>query len=102
ARLALPHVGLEGGGALARRTRARDAAAERGTRGLECQLIDAAAVLIERAVDAAELLLDQRIGAGAPPELAPALVVRLLERLEGAHEVLEGLAHVGGGLRFQL
>ena len=52
-------------------------------------------VLIERAVDARELLGDQRIGAAAPLDGGEALVVRLLEGLEGAHEVLEGRADVG-------
>jgi hypothetical protein len=74
----------------------RRGAAQRRARGFERQVVDGAAVLIQRAVDAGELLLDQRIGGGAPLQRIEALVVRLLEGFERAHEIFEGGADVAG------
>jgi hypothetical protein len=82
---------------------AHDAAAQRRPHRFQRQLVDDAPVVVERAVDAIELLLEQRVGGAAPLQRIEPLVVRLLERLEGAHEVLEGLADVRRDrLRLQL
>jgi len=64
--------------------------------GLEGEVIDHALGLIERAVDAVDLVGGDDVGGEAPLELAEALVVAVLEGLEGAHEAVEGAAEIVG------
>ncbi len=63
----------------------------RGRRAFEDQLVEDALLLVERLVDALELVVGHDIGRHALLDLAEALVVGLLEGLEGAHEVAEGI-----------
>ncbi len=101
--LALADVAVEGRLVRERGAVERSCAAERRARGLERQVVDGAAVLIERLVDAGELIVDQRISGGSPLERVDALVVCFLEGFEGAHEVFKGCADVAGaGLGLEL
>ena len=67
-----------------------------GPRGLQREVVDDALGLVERAVDAVELVGGDDVGRQAALELAEALVVGVLEGLEGAHEVAEGGVEVVG------
>ena len=101
--LALAHVGVERGLVLEAGAGADGGAAEVGPRGLQRQLVDDALGLVERAVDAGELVGRDGIGGAAALELADALVVAFLEGLEGAHELAEGAVDVvvGGRIWFR-
>ena len=84
--LALAHVGVEGGLVLeAGGWRVRGAAEVRAG-GFQREVVDDALVLVQRAVDAGELVGRDDVGRQAPLELAEAVVVGVLEGLEGAHE----------------
>jgi hypothetical protein len=69
---------------------------------LDRQPVGDALGLVERAVEAGELVVDQGIGGRAPLELRKPLVVGVLVRLEGAHELLEGRADAAAGLGFEI
>jgi len=88
---------LEGGAGAQRR------AGEVRPGRLEGELVDDAFVLIEDAVDAVDLVGCDDVGGEAALELAEALVVGVLEVLEGAHEAVEGGGEVaaGGGFGFE-
>ena len=103
ARLAVAHIGLERGLVLQQRARrANGQAAELRARALQGELIDRRLVLVEGAVDALELLGGDHVLRDALLDLGEPLVVGRLERLEGAHEFVEGERHVlaraAGGL----
>jgi hypothetical protein len=66
------------------------AAAEQGPAGLEDELVDAALGVVDGLVDAGDLLVEEDVARDAPLDGVEALVIGLAERLEGAHEVLEG------------
>ncbi len=72
---------LERGGA----AQLRALAAERGPRRLQRDLVEPARLRVDRAIDARELFLQHDVAA-APLVVEP-LVVGLLERLEGAHQL---------------
>ena len=65
-------------------------AAERGARGGERQFVEHALLLVERAVDALDLLVGDDVG-GARLERGEALVIGVLEAVEGAQEIVERL-----------
>ena len=90
--LAGAHVGIEGRLVLERRGAARRLAfaAERRTRALERDVVEPARLRVDGVVDAGELLLDHDV-AGALVGERQALVVGLLEGLEGAHHL--GMRH---------
>jgi hypothetical protein len=101
--LAVAHVGLEGGLVLEGGAGAQRRAGEVRPGRLEGELVDDAFVLIEDAVDAVDLVGCDDVGGEAALELAEALVVGVLEVLEGAHEAVEGGGEVaaGGGFGFE-
>jgi hypothetical protein len=92
--LAGAHIGLERrlvlGGVQRRRLRVM---AERRPRAPERDLVEPARRRIERGVDARHLLLEQHVAALLL--LRKALVVGVLERLEGAHQVAVRHQRVG-------
>ena len=88
--LAVADIGLEGCLVLERRGRAEGRGPELRPRRFQRELIDDGLVLVDRIVDAVELLDGEHVGRQALLDLADALIVRRLERLEGAHEVVEG------------
>ena len=95
--LALAHVGVEGGLVLQAGAGARGGAGEVRARGLQREVVDDALGLVERAVDAVELVDGDDVGRTARARAGEALVVGVLEGLEGAHEVVEGGVDVGAG-----
>ena len=101
--LAVAHVGLEGGLVLEGGAGAQRGAGEVRPGRLQGELVDDALVLVERAVDAVDLVGGDDVGGHAALDLAEALVVGVLEGLEGAHEVVEGGGEVaaGGGFGFE-
>ena len=100
--LALADVAVEGGAVLQGRAGADAGAAEVGAHGLEGKVVDDALGLVQRAVDAGEAVGGDDVGRQAALELAEALVVAVLEGLEGAHEVAEGGVEVVGGFGFEV
>jgi hypothetical protein len=78
------------------------AAVELRARSLAGEIVDDALMLVERTVDAEELLARERIGRAAIFELLKAGIVGLLERLERTHEILEGGSDWMVGFRFEL
>ena len=58
--------------------------------GLQGKVVDDTLGLVERAVEAVDLVGGDDVGGHAPLELAETLVVGVLEGLEGAHEIVEG------------
>jgi hypothetical protein len=93
--VAAAHIGGEGRLVLAR-LEAALAAAEGGACLLQRKLVDDALVLVHRAVDALHLVARHHVGGQLLLDLAEPPVVRLLEGLEGLHEIVEG-----GGHRFR-
>jgi hypothetical protein len=74
----------------------RRGGAERRAARVERDAVDAALRLVEGLSDAGDLLLGDDVGRDAGLERGEARVVRLLERLEGAGELVEGCRHLGG------
>jgi len=104
--IALAHVGVEGGLVLEAGAGPRRGTAEMGPRGFQREIVDDALGVVERAVDAGELVGGDGIGSAAALELNEAAVVGFLERFEGAHELAEGgvdvgVTGVGGGFGFE-
>ena len=97
---AAAHIGLEGRLVLDRVCRQRLAvAAEQRPAGLQHQRIHQPLLLVERAVDAVDLLDGQHVGDALLLDLGEAGVVLRLERLEGPHEVFERPGDIAGRLR---
>ena len=101
--LALAHVAVEGRLVLEGGAGADRGAAQMRARRLQGQLVDDALVLVQRAVDAVDLVGGDDVGRHALLELGEPLVVAVLEGLEGAHEAVEGGGEVvgGGGFGFE-
>ena len=80
-------------------------AAEVGPGGFERQVVDDALGLVERAIEAVDLVGGDDVGRAAALQLTQALVVAVLEGFEGVHELGEGGVDVavgsGGGLGFE-
>jgi hypothetical protein len=93
---AASHIGIEGSLVLAERLRAgRFGACKRGPGALQRDLVKTPGVRIERGVQARELFVREHIAA-ALLDRSKALIVLLLERLEGAHHgVVDGLGFAG-------
>jgi hypothetical protein len=70
-------------------------ATKRGAARLEYEFVEHALIGVERIADARDLVAGQRI-AGLFLDLLQTLVVLLLERLQQAHEFVEGRYQVGG------
>ena len=89
--LAAAHVGVEGRLVLEGRGGGAVAGAGQMRPGrLQRELVDDALVLVERAIDAVDLLGGDDIGGHASLDLGEALVIAVLEGLERAHEAVEG------------
>ena len=88
--------------AAGRRRSGTAGAAEVRAGGFQRQVVDDALGLVERAVEAVDLVGGDDVGRHAALELAEALVVGVLEGLEGAHEVAEGGVEVVGGFGFEV
>ena len=67
---------------------------------LERELVDDTLRLVERAVDAVDLVGRDDIGRHALLELGEPLVIAVLEGLEGAHEAVEGGGKIGRRVGF--
>src|SRR5690606_20991483 len=94
--LAGADIGVEGALVLPDQRRDRLArAAERRPARIEGQPVEPAPGLVERRVDAGELLLDEDVDRAPGFQRAEALIVGLLEGLEGTREILEGRADIG-------
>ncbi len=92
--LAVADVGLKRSLVLQRRGAAEARGPEQRPRRFQRELIDHRLVLVDRRVDAVELLDREHVGREPLLDLAEALLVRRLEGFEGAHEVVEGERHV--------
>ena len=77
-------------------SRGLGAARERRAARVERDAVEPALGLVERAVDAGELLLGDDVGREPRLDLGEARVVGVLEGLEGAGELVEGGGHLGG------
>ncbi len=70
-----------------------------GRRPFSASVVDGALVLVERPVDAVDLLDRHHVGGQLPLDLRQALVVRFLEDLERLHEFVIGLDDIRAGER---
>ena len=95
ARFAVADKSLEGGLVLQYSAACAEARGpERRARRLQRELVDQRLVLIDGAIDAVELLGGHDVRRDALLDLREPLVIGELERLEGAHELVERERHV--------
>lgn len=77
-------------------------AAESGPRLLQCQIVHDPAVVVQRLVDAVELVAGHDVSAHLALDIGKPLVVGVAEGFEGLHEFVEGGRHrVGHGLHLR-
>ncbi len=76
--------------------------AERGPRLLQRQIVHEPAVVVERPVDAVELVAGHDISPHLALDIGKPLIVGLTEGFEGLHELIEGGRHrIGDGLQLR-
>ena len=102
--VAAAHVALEGGLMVEPAGKACCGGAELWAGSLVDERLDQTLVLVEGPVDPRKLVDGHDVGTHVALDLGQALVVGLLESLEGPHEVLEGDTEVrsGRGLHLEL
>lgn len=91
--LAPADIGLESGLVLFGILRQRVLPAERGPRLLQSQIVHEPAVVVERPVDAVELVAGHDISPHLALDIGKPLIVGLTEGFEGLHELVEGGRH---------